>query len=98
MSREDRDRWEAKHRGNATESGPASAFLVEHAHLLIAGCTLDLAAGTGRNAAFLSARGHTVVDVDVSWAGLGHVRTVVPPVACVALVIGAPGTSWSGVA
>src|SRR5262249_12629801 len=91
MSREDRDRWEAKHRGNATESGPASAFLVEHAHLLIAGCTLDLAAGTGRNAAFLSARGHTVIAVDVSWAGLAHVRAVAPRVACVQMDLDAPG-------
>ena len=91
MSRADRERWEAKHRGNATESGPASDFLVEHAHLLIAGCTLDLAAGTGRNAAFLSARGHMVIAVDVSWAGLAHVRAAAPRVACVQMDLDAPG-------
>jgi len=91
MSRADRERWEAKHRGSGTDSGPASAFLVEHAHLLPAGRTLDLAAGTGRNAAFLAARGHTVIAVDVSWAGLAHLRAAAPRVACVQMDLDAPG-------
>src|SRR5262249_48496663 len=91
MSRADRERWEAKHRGSGTDSGPASAFLVEHAHLLPAGRTLDLAAGTGRNAAFLAARGHTVIAVDVSWAGLAHLRAAAPRVACVQMALDAPG-------
>ena len=91
MSREDRERWETKHRGSAIEPAPASAFLVEHAHLLPAGRTLDLAAGTGRNAAFLAARGHVVVATDFSWAGLAHLREAARQVACVQMDLDAPG-------
>src|SRR5262249_34049311 len=35
--------------------------------------------------------GHTVIAVDVSWAGLAHVRAVAPRVACVQMDLDAPG-------
>lgn len=90
MSREDRERWDAKHRDAAAADDPPSAFLVEHAHLLPAGWTLDLAAGSGRNAAFLVRRGHAVVAVDVSWQGLARVRQRAPGTACVQMDLDAP--------
>ena len=90
MSREDRERWDARHGGSAAAADPPSAFLVEHVHLLPAARTLDLAAGSGRNAAFLARCGHTVVAVDVSWQGLTRVRQREHGIACVQMDLDAP--------
>ena len=90
MSREDRARWDARHRGSAAAVDPPSAFLVEHVHLLPAGRTVDLAAGSGRNAAFLARRGHAVVAVDVSWQGLARVRQREHGIACIQMDLDAP--------
>jgi tellurite methyltransferase len=91
MSRDDRERWEAKHRTRGeTASAPAS-FLREHAHLLPPGRTLDVAAGTGGNATFLARRGHRVIAVDVARAALARVRGTDPAIACVQMDLDAPG-------
>ena len=90
MSRQDRERWDAKHRDAAAADDPPSTFLVEHANLLPAGRTLDLAAGRGRNAAFLARRGHAVIAVDVSWPGLARVRQRARGIACVQMDLDAP--------
>jgi tellurite methyltransferase len=90
MSREDRQCWDVKHRDGPAMVDPPSAFLVEHAHLLPGGRTLDLAAGSGRNAAFLTRRGHGVVAVDVSRQGLARVRQREPGMACVQMDLDAP--------
>jgi SAM-dependent methyltransferase len=90
MSRQDRERWDAKHRDAGAADDPPSAFLVEHASLLPAGRTLDLAAGSGRNAAFLARRGHAVVAVDVSCQGLARVRQRARGIACVQMDLDAP--------
>lgn len=56
--------------------GPAAPapFVAEHAPLLVPGRTLDLAAGSGRNAVFLAAAGHRVIAADVSRAALEGIR------------------------
>lgn len=90
MSRDDRERWEAAHAPRRPAAAPA-AFLVEHADLLPPGRTLDLAAGTGRNAIFLAARGHHVIAVDVARAALVQVRAGDARVACVQMDLDAPG-------
>ena len=56
-------------------------FLVEHASLLAPGRTLDLAAGSGRNAVFLASRGHRVLAVDVSLEALQTLRRRAPAIA-----------------
>src|SRR5262249_57240304 len=56
MSRDDREHWENAH-AKAAAPGPAAPFLVEHVHLLRPGLVVDVAAGTGRRAAFPAARG-----------------------------------------
>ena len=98
MSREDRERWDAKHRDAAAADDPPSTFLVEHANILPAGRTLDLAAGSGRNAAFLARRGHAVIAVDVSWQGLVRVRQRARGIACVQMDLDAPAVDLPAVA
>lgn len=88
MSRDDREHWEAKHRSPPARPAP---FLVAHADLLLPGRTLDLAAGTGRNALYLAARGHRVVAVDGARAALEHVRAADAGVTCVQMDLDAPG-------
>jgi len=90
MSREDRERWEAAH-GSAAAVRPAASFLVQHAHLMPPGRTLDLAAGSGRNAAFLAARGHHVIAVDVARGALARIRAADARIACVQMDLDAPG-------
>ena len=90
MSRVDRERWDARHRDAAAADDPPSAFLVEHANLLPSGRTLDLAAGSGRNAAFLARRGQAVIAVDVSWQGLARVRQREHGIACIQMDLDAP--------
>jgi SAM-dependent methyltransferase len=90
MSRDDREHWDAKHRPPPAPSAPAP-FLIEHVDLLPAGRTLDLAAGTGRNARYLAARGHRVVALDGAGAALAHIRAADPRIACVQMDLDAPG-------
>jgi SAM-dependent methyltransferase len=93
MSREDREHWEAAH--GATAASPAqpepAPFLVRHAHLLRPGVALDVAAGAGRNAGFLAARGHRVIALDVARAALVRARAADARVACVQMDLDAPG-------
>ncbi|MET0152745.1 MAG: class I SAM-dependent methyltransferase [Candidatus Binatia bacterium] len=74
MSEHDRNHWEeayACHSGIL--AGPAP-FLADHFHLLQPGRTLDLAAGSGRNASFLAERGHRVLAADVARVALRQLR------------------------
>jgi len=93
MSREDREHWEAAHGTTAaspTQAEPAP-FLVQHAQLLRPGVALDVAAGVGRNAAFLAAHGHRVIALDVARAALVRARAADARVACVQMDLDAPG-------
>jgi tellurite methyltransferase len=90
MSRDDREHWENAH-GKTAVPGPPSPFLVEHAHLLRSGVVLDVAAGTGRNAAFLAARGHHVIALDGARAALARVRAADARIACVQMDLDSPG-------
>ncbi len=75
MARKDRRLWDATHaRGAAGEPSPPAPFLVEHAALLPIGHTLDLAAGSGRNALFLAGLGHRVIATDASRVALEAIR------------------------
>jgi 2-polyprenyl-3-methyl-5-hydroxy-6-metoxy-1,4-benzoquinol methylase len=71
MSREDRERWEARYAAQAAAlaTEPPSPFLREHASLF-SGQVLDVAAGAGRNALFLARRGCSVHAVDLAFGGL----------------------------
>lgn len=66
MSLADRERWDARWRARSQDLAAPEPFLVENACLLRPGPALDVAAGGGRNALFLAARGHPVTAVDVS--------------------------------
>ncbi|MGH7899465.1 MAG: methyltransferase domain-containing protein [Candidatus Binatia bacterium] len=76
MSREDREIWEAKHRRPEGEeaASPPAPFVAENAFRLRPGCTLDLAAGSGRNAVFLAELRHRVIAADVAAAALRRIR------------------------
>lgn len=68
MSAEDRERWEARWSGRA-DAGPGGPepYLVREAADLPPGArVLDAAAGDGRNALWLAARGFAVAAVDVA--------------------------------
>ena len=72
MSRADRDKWDARY-AEADRTGYAdpSGFLRRMETLLPrAGCALDVAGGSGRNAIWLAARGLDVTIADVSRVGL----------------------------
>jgi SAM-dependent methyltransferase len=90
MSKDDRELWERRYVEPATVAAPAS-FLRAHAALLPAGLTLELAAGSGRNAHFLADRGHRVVAVDVARGALARLRATDPRVACVCMDLDVPG-------
>ena len=91
MARDDREHWEAKYHAGREPESPPAPFLVEHAHLLPIGRTLDVAAGSGRHARFLAGLGHRVVAVDVSFAALAGLRASRPRLACVQMDLDAPG-------
>jgi SAM-dependent methyltransferase len=81
MSGRDRAHWDQVHSDRAREPAPPpAAFLVENAPLLVAGRTLDLAAGSGRNSAFLASMGHRVLAVDVSREALQTLRRRAPAI------------------
>ena len=71
----DRKRWEARYRKRDSNDGnQADFFLKKHIHFLPRGKALDLAAGEGRNAVFLSAQGFDVEAVDISKVALAKAR------------------------
>ena len=75
MSSEDKARWGAAYATlPAPEESVPAPFLAENISLLAPGRTLDLAAGTGRNAIFLAAHGHRVLAVDVARTALEAIR------------------------
>jgi SAM-dependent methyltransferase len=79
MSRADRDHWDGHHaRFEKSATPPPARFLAEHVSLLAAGRTLEIAAGSGRNALFLSARGYRVIACDASRAALEAIRAAKP--------------------
>jgi tellurite methyltransferase len=81
MSHADRERWERAHdEGDHAEARLPASFLVENASLLVPGRTLDIACGSGRNAAFLAAAGHRVIAIDVARAALRTARRRVSPI------------------
>lgn len=75
MSR-DRERWEARYEAEDFVHGvEASEFLRENCHLLPrSGLALDVAAGEGRNAAFLAGIGLSVIALDISLRALKKCR------------------------
>lgn len=91
MTEDERARWEARYREDTADSedtgdpyeAPAepSPLLVAFAEALPDGRALDVATGTGRNAAFLAERGWTVHAVDVAREALvrGRTRTIDGP-------------------
>ena len=74
MSEHDRSYWEEVYGRRSSVDAEPAAFLVDHAELLRPGRTLDLAAGSGRNALFLAARGHRVLAADIAAAALRRIR------------------------
>ena len=79
MSRADREHWDAHHRRfEGSTPPPPARFLAEHAELLPVGRTLELAAGSGRNALYLAARGHRVIACDASRSAVSALRAAKP--------------------
>lgn len=70
MSAADRERWERRWRERGHGPGPAEPWLVANAHHLAEGPLLDVAAGAGRNALWLAARGFPVTALDISQTAL----------------------------
>ncbi|MGD8541885.1 MAG: methyltransferase domain-containing protein [Desulfobacteraceae bacterium] len=68
----DRARWNAKHRRKTGESAPAAVVRRFWRHAP-GGRALDIAAGAGRNARYLAARGFRVDAVDISDVALGGI-------------------------
>jgi len=91
MAPEDKTRCDGAHGHRAGEplASPAS-FLADNVSLLVPGRTLDLAAGGGRNAAFLADRGHRVLAVDVSREALRALTARAPGVAVAQVDLDAP--------
>jgi tellurite methyltransferase len=90
MSRADRERWESRHAAEPGREEPAE-FLVAHADLLRPGRALDIAAGTGRNARYLAARGFSVVAVELARSALMRLRAADRRIACVQMDLDRPG-------
>jgi SAM-dependent methyltransferase len=71
MSTADREKWDARYRGQGPESTTPSEFLTSLGAVLPArGRVLDVAGGAGRNALWLARRGLDVTVVDISSEGL----------------------------
>jgi len=71
MTRQDRQRWNAKYLGTSFPTEPSQIVRRFHA-LAPKGRALDIAAGAGRNALFLAERGYRVDAVDVSDVAMGR--------------------------
>lgn len=69
--KEDRDRWNRRYHEHP-EPGEPSPLVAEFAGLARPGIALDIAAGQGRNALFLSQQGFRVEAVDISEKALVH--------------------------
>lgn len=69
--REDRERWDRRHREGVLDFEP-NRFLRENIGLLPPGDALDLACGNGRNSLFLAERGYRVTAVDISPEGISQ--------------------------
>lgn len=74
----DRERWEARYQAQGFLHGvEASEFLRENSYLLPrSGLALDLAAGEGRNAAFLASLGLSVIALDISLRALQKCKSL----------------------
>ena len=90
MSKEDRAHWDQSHGGRSHDAAEPATFLAENAALLPPGRTLDLAAGSGRNAVFLASRGHRVLAADVSRVALEVIRGRDPRIDLVAVDLDRP--------
>ena len=74
MTAADRDRWEARWQAREGPPGTPEPFLVAQAASLPPGPVLDLAAGDGRNALWLAARGVPVTALDIAPAALARLQ------------------------
>ena len=72
MSAEDRERWQARWSECPSGPGESEPFLVREVGELRRGRLLDVAAGDGRNALWLAARGFAVTAVDVAPAAIAR--------------------------
>ena len=73
----DRQRWNARHRERgAIAAEPETFLLAIEASLPTTGRALDLAGGSGRNGAWLAARGWNVTVADLSPVALDRARKV----------------------
>ena len=83
----DREKWNQRYAGTASELPEPDPFLVAHQECLGTGRALDLACGTGGNAIFLAEHGYRVDAVDISWNALSQLqaqtRTRALPVRCI---------------
>ena len=71
----DQKRWDERFKGSEFAFGKeANPFLKKRIHLLPKGKALDIAAGEGRNAVFLSQHGFDVDAIDLSEMGLRKAR------------------------
>jgi len=66
VSEADRERWETRWRDRTGDPGLPEPWLVANVHHLPRGPVLDVAAGAGRNALWLAARGFPVTALDIS--------------------------------
>jgi SAM-dependent methyltransferase len=98
VSREDRSHWD-QHHDRLRESGirAPAPFVAEHASLLVPSRTLDLAAGSGRNAIFLAALGHRVLAVDSSRSALDTIRGSGHPIDLAQVDLDDPGFQTASV-
>jgi SAM-dependent methyltransferase len=76
MSVADLERWEPRWRRAAAGPGGPESFLARSVADLPAGPVLDVAAGDGRNALWLAARGRAVTAVDIAPAALARLDRV----------------------
>ena len=75
--RDDRERWEARHREDPQLDRGPSAWVIERCRSLAPGVLIDVASGTGRHARPLADAGHSVIGIDFSEAAVSAL--VSPP-------------------
>jgi SAM-dependent methyltransferase len=80
MPIEDAYRWDRRYQQDRQANIQSTRrFLVENQHFLpTSGVALDIAMGTGRNAAFLIEKGLGVVGVDISAVAVGQAKQLSP--------------------
>lgn len=74
MTREDRERWNAKWAERSTGDMAVCPLLVRYEEHLTGGAALDVACGLGQNALWLAARNYRVTAVDISPVALAKGR------------------------